>query len=355
VYALAEDAYRTLRMEREAQCIIISGESGAGKTEASKLIMQYIAAVSNRDVSGRIEKVKEQILKSNPVLEAFGNAKTLRNDNSSRFGKYMELIFDFAANPIGANVQNFLLEKSRVVNAAPGERNFHIFYRLKEGLSSGDLATFNLTPKYEDFNYLAKSGCYSVPRVNEKQEFKEMMDGMESLGMSGQEIAEVFSTVSSILWIGQVEFVPVKSKVKDKAEVEIKDMDPIRRIASMLQCDENTLAQVFFSRQFSAGNEKSIKTFLSMDQAVYTRDALAKVKFSKLFLFVNCFQTLYFRLFDWIVGFLNKAMHITRSVANADDKVSSNMGVLDIYGFGTLLNFPNFRLIWPRNFRKQFF
>eukprot|EP00475_Leptophrys_vorax_P030591 TRINITY_DN4597_c0_g2_i1.p1 TRINITY_DN4597_c0_g2~~TRINITY_DN4597_c0_g2_i1.p1 ORF type:complete len:1030 (+),score=334.18 TRINITY_DN4597_c0_g2_i1:248-3091(+) len=306
-------------MERDPQCIIISGESGAGKTEASKLIMQYIAAVSNRDVSNRIEKVKEQILKSNPVLEAFGNAKTLRNDNSSRFGKYMELIFDFGGNPIGANVQNFLLEKSRVVNPAQGERNFHIFYRLKEGLSSGDLQTFNLTPSYEEFNYLAKSGCFTVPRVNEKAEFKDMMDGMESLGMNGQEIAEIFATVSSILWIGQVDFSPVKSKVKNQAEVEIKDMDPVTRIASMLQCDENTLAQAFISRQFSAGNEKSIKTFLSMDQAIYTRDALAK--------------TLYFRLFDWIVGFLNKAMHITRSVGGAEDKVSSNMGVLDIYGF----------------------
>lgn len=99
-----------------------TGESGAGKTEASKLILQYIAAVSNSGANSRLEKVKEKILSSNPVLESFGNAKTLRNDNSSRFGKYMELMFDHAANPIGGTVQNFLLEKSRIVNTAMGER-----------------------------------------------------------------------------------------------------------------------------------------------------------------------------------------------------------------------------------------
>lgn len=122
VYALAHDAYRTLKYDKENQCIIISGESGAGKTEASKFILHFISAVSRSDRSGKIKKVKEKILSSNPVLESFGNAKTLRNDNSSRFGKYMTLMFDHSANPVGGTVQNYLLEKSRVVNTAMGER-----------------------------------------------------------------------------------------------------------------------------------------------------------------------------------------------------------------------------------------
>uniref|UniRef100_A0A4W4FJS8 Myosin IB n=1 Tax=Electrophorus electricus TaxID=8005 RepID=A0A4W4FJS8_ELEEL len=133
IYALSDEAYRSLRDQDKDQCILITGESGAGKTEASKLVMSYVAAVCGK--GHEVNKVKEQLLQSNPVLEAFGNAKTVRNDNSSRFGKYMDIEFDFKGDPLGGVISNYLLEKSRVVKQPRGERNFHIFYQLLSGAS----------------------------------------------------------------------------------------------------------------------------------------------------------------------------------------------------------------------------
>ena len=130
VFATAEAAYRSMISEEENQCVIISGESGAGKTEASKQIQNYIASVSSSGGNEAIDQVKKTFLESNPLLEAFGNAKTLRNNNSSRFGKYFELMFDRFGRPLGGKVSNFLHEKSRVVRPGKGERNFHVFYQL---------------------------------------------------------------------------------------------------------------------------------------------------------------------------------------------------------------------------------
>uniref|UniRef100_A0A8C7MA31 Myosin IB n=1 Tax=Oncorhynchus kisutch TaxID=8019 RepID=A0A8C7MA31_ONCKI len=137
IYALADEAYRSLRDQDKDQCILITGESGAGKTEASKLVMSYVAAVCGK--GQEVNKVKEQLLQSNPVLEAFGNAKTMRNDNSSRFGKYMDIEFDFKGDPLGGVISNYLLEKSRVCKQPRGERNFHIFYQLLSGASDDTL------------------------------------------------------------------------------------------------------------------------------------------------------------------------------------------------------------------------
>lgn len=131
IFALAEETYRMMKGEMVNQCVIISGESGAGKTESAKLIMKYVAAVSGS--SEGVEYVKSVILESNPLLEAFGNAKTLRNNNSSRFGKYFEIKFDRKGDPAGGRITNYLLEKSRVVVPQPGERTFHVFYQLLAG------------------------------------------------------------------------------------------------------------------------------------------------------------------------------------------------------------------------------
>jgi myosin I len=145
VYGVAEDAYRSMMTEKDNQCIIISGESGAGKTEAAKKVMEYIAAVSSSsDPNSGLEHVKNVILETNPLLEAFGNAKTLRNNNSSRFGKYFEISFTAQGQPCGGNIRNYLLEKSRVVYQIPGERNFHIFYQFCKGSSEAEKRVYYL-------------------------------------------------------------------------------------------------------------------------------------------------------------------------------------------------------------------
>ncbi|XP_078023475.1 unconventional myosin-Ic-like [Epinephelus lanceolatus] len=167
IYAVADNSYRSMRTERKDQCILISGESGVGKTEVSKKILQYYAVTC--PASEHVQTVKDRLLQSNPVLEAFGNAKTLRNDNSSRFGKYMDIQFDFKGAPVGGHIINYLLEKSRVVHQNHGERNFHIFYQLIEGGEEDLLRHLGLERNPQQYQYLVKvSVCYfkeSVCRV----------------------------------------------------------------------------------------------------------------------------------------------------------------------------------------------
>lgn len=149
---MTDNAFRSLIEENRGQCVLISGESGSGKTEASKKVLQYIAACSGHQTT--VEGVKDKLLKSNPVLEAFGNAKTNRNDNSSRFGKYMDIQFDYKGAPIGGNILNYLLEKSRVVAQTAGERNFHIFYQLLAGADAALLQELRLERDLSSYGYL---------------------------------------------------------------------------------------------------------------------------------------------------------------------------------------------------------
>src|SRR6201746_1998007 len=158
VYAIAESAYYKMVSYKENQCVIISGESGAGKTEAAKRIMQYIANVSGGSNSS-IQEIKDMVLATNPLLESFGNAKTLRNNNSSRFGKYLQLQFNAQGEPVGADVTNYLLEKSRVVGQIVNERNFHIFYQFTKGASQTYRTNFGVqTP--ETYIYTSRSKCF---------------------------------------------------------------------------------------------------------------------------------------------------------------------------------------------------
>lgn len=213
VFATAEAAYRNMIQEEDNQCVIISGESGAGKTEASKQIQAYIAKVSGG--GPQVEQTKKVFLESNPVLEAFGNAKTLRNNNSSRFGKYFELKFDRYGAPIGGLITNYLLEKSRIVRPGRGERNFHIFYQL---LSSQLADTLGVKAPAASFAYLNggvkdKSGgaggscADKVEGVDDAHEMEVTLNAMKSVGMKNGQIKSVLSLVAAILHLGKNRFV----------------------------------------------------------------------------------------------------------------------------------------------------
>lgn len=307
IFSLSEDTYRSLVRQGCDQCIIVTGESGSGKTEASKKIMQYIAAVSGN--SKQIVKVKEQLLKSNPVLEAFGNAKTLRNDNSSRFGKYLEIFFDRAGDPIGGKIRNFLLEKNRVTNAAKGERNFHIFYQLTRGCAGSLRDSYELKEP-EFFKYLSQTGMFNLGKSSSEDVdgWKETCDGLDALGITTNTQNDIFSVLSGILWIGQLSFEGDSDKAKlSKGSDEIVD-----RVAKLLGADKEKLKQCFTERQSHGLGRESIVRFLNPTEAEQTRDALAKV--------------IYHRLFDWLVEQINIA--IRPKVIRI-----SSIGVLDIYGF----------------------
>ncbi|EJW77006.1 hypothetical protein WUBG_12084, partial [Wuchereria bancrofti] len=172
IYAVADNMFRNMIIDNESQCVIISGESGAGKTVEAKYIMGYIARISGG--GQRLQHVKDVILQSNPLLESFGNSATVRNWNSSRFGKYVEIVFSRGGEPIGGKVSNFLLEKSRVVHQNQGERNFHIFYQLCTGADEKLKTNLGITA-LDYYSYLNHSGCYKIDGIDDAKEFKQTL------------------------------------------------------------------------------------------------------------------------------------------------------------------------------------
>ncbi|XP_066913408.1 unconventional myosin-Ie-like [Clytia hemisphaerica] len=305
VYALTDNMYRNMLIEQERQCVIISGESGAGKTVSAKFIMNYIAKVSGG--SGNVAKVKEVILESNPLLEAFGNAKTVRNNNSSRFGKYVEIQFTRGGQPEGGKISNFLLEKSRVVTQNQDERNFHIFYQLINGASAEDKEQFGLAePDY--YYYLNQSGCYKVDDVNDVKEYEDTRNAMYTMGITNDQQASILQLVAGILHLGNISF----QEVGNYAQPENDDF--LQYPAYLLQISAEALKEKLISRVVESqwGSKKEvINMTLNVEQASYTRDALAKA--------------IYTRIFDWLVGAINRAME--------KDSSEISVGILDIYGF----------------------
>ncbi|KAM9294283.1 unconventional myosin-Ie-like [Gastrophryne carolinensis] len=305
IYALADTMYRNMLIDGENQCVIISGESGAGKTVAAKYIMGYISKVSGG--GPKVQHVKDIILKSNPLLEAFGNAKTVRNNNSSRFGKYFEIQFSRGGEPDGGKISNFLLEKSRVVSQNTGERNFHIFYQLLEGATAEDRENLGVTsPDY--YFYLNQSAVYNVDSVSDKEDFAETMAAMDVVGLTHEEQASVLQIVAGILHLGNIAF----RENGNYAVVESADF--LAFPSYLLGIDQTRLQEKLTSRKMDSkwgGKSEVIDVTLNVEQACFTRDALSKA--------------LYTRLFDFLVQAVNKAMR--------KDMEEYNIGVLDIYGF----------------------
>ncbi|XP_057707922.1 unconventional myosin-Ib isoform X2 [Corythoichthys intestinalis] len=308
IYALADEAYRSLRDQDKDQCILITGESGAGKTEASKLVMSYVAAVCGK--GQEVNKVKEQLLQSNPVLEAFGNAKTVRNDNSSRFGKYMDIEFDFKGDPLGGVISNYLLEKSRVVKQPRGERNFHIFYQLLSGASDDTLKKLKLDRDFSKYNYLSLDSAV-VNGLDDATSFRTVKNAMQIVGFMEDEVQSVLELVAAVLKLGNIEFKP-ESRLNGTDESRVKDKNDLKEMCELLGIEQTVLERAFSYRTVEAKVEK-VSTTLNVAQAYYARDALAK--------------NLYSRLFSWLVTRINESI---KAQTKTRHKV---MGVLDIYGF----------------------
>ncbi|KAM4880940.1 unconventional myosin-Ia [Sylvia borin] len=308
IYAIADDAYRSLRDRDRDQCILITGESGAGKTEASKLVMSYVAAVSSK--GEEVNKVKEQLLQSNPVLEAFGNAKTVRNDNSSRFGKYMDIEFDFKGEPLGGVISNYLLEKSRIVRHVKGERNFHIFYQLLAGASPQLLQQLKLRQDCGHYGYLNRESS-SLPGMDDAANFQAMQDAMRIIGFLPAEVTELLEVTAVVLKLGNIQL-SSSFQASGMEACSITEPQELREICQLIGLDPSTLEQALCSRTVKARDE-TVLTTLTVPQGYYGRDALAK--------------NIYSRLFDWLVKRINTSIQVK------SDEQRKVMGVLDIYGF----------------------
>ncbi|CAD5211123.1 unnamed protein product [Bursaphelenchus xylophilus] len=308
IYALADNMYRNMMIDTESQCVIISGESGAGKTVAAKYIMTYVARISGG--GSRVQHVKDVIIKSNPLLEAFGNAATLRNWNSSRFGKYVEIQFGRGGEPIGGKISNFLLEKSRVCNLGKGERNFHIFYQLLAGADKNMRENLGISnPDY--YGYLAQSGCYEAEGTEDRKEFGATLEAMETVGISEQDQLQILQMVSAILHIGNITF------AEDGNYAKIMSDEYLQFPAYLLGLTTEAIKSKLTSRKLESkwGKEtEQIDVQLNVEQAIYNRDAWVK--------------GMYTRLFDYLVNSVNAAL---KSTVKHDSNLS--IGILDIYGF----------------------
>uniref|UniRef100_A0A8C5G6B5 Myosin Ic, paralog b n=1 Tax=Gouania willdenowi TaxID=441366 RepID=A0A8C5G6B5_GOUWI len=309
IYAVADNSYRSMRTERKDQCILISGESGAGKTEASKKILQYYAVTC--PASEQVQTVKDRLLQSNPVLEAFGNAKTLRNDNSSRFGKYMDIQFDFKGAPVGGHIINYLLEKSRVVHQNHGERNFHIFYQMMEGGEEDLLRRLGLERNPQQYQYLVKGNCPKVSSINDRSDWKVVRKALTVIGFNEDE--ELLNIIASVLHLGNVQYGGEDGIACITSDTQIK------YLARLLAVNGSVLTEALTHKKIIAKGEELVSP-LNLEQASSARDALSKA--------------VYGRTFTWLVNKINA------SLAYTDDsyKNYSVIGLLDIYGFEVFQN-----------------
>ncbi|KPP75317.1 unconventional myosin-Ih-like [Scleropages formosus] len=346
IYALADNAYHTMLTEMNNHFILISGESGAGKTEASKRILQFYA-VSCPSTS-LLDRARDRMLVSNPVLEAFGNAKTLKNDNSSRFGKYMDIQFNREGEAVGGHILSYLLEKSRVVYQNHGERNFHIFYQLVEGGEEETLRLLGLERNCQHYCYLVQGEGGTLNTVNYKNDWKTMQKALFVLGFSEKEtevrirpvtlkkvnpifhsIAEVeryltagpgcnkssipivmqylFGIIGSILHLGNVQF-----EADSKGYAHPASKAELRWVSKLLGVHVQVLQEALTFKKIEAKTEEVLSPF-SVDHAIYARDALTKA--------------LYDRTFTWLVNKINE------SLENKDSTKKTVIGLLDIYGF----------------------
>ncbi|XP_035817765.1 myosin-17 isoform X6 [Zea mays] len=293
--------------EGKSNSVLVSGESGAGKTETTKLLMRYLAFLGGRSGTGE-RTVEQQVLESNPVLEAFGNAKTVRNNNSSRFGKFVEIQFDKSGKISGAAIRTYLLERSRVCQINSPERNYHCFYFLCAAPSE-DLKKYKLGDP-SSFHYLNQSACIQVDGINDAEEYLATRNAMDTVGITDQEQEAIFRVVAAVLHLGNINF--AKGREVDSSIIkDDKSRFHLKTAGELLMCDCEKLENALIKREINTP-EGVITTTVGPNSATISRDGLAK--------------QIYSRLFEWLVNRINASI-------GQDPDSNKLIGVLDIYGF----------------------
>ncbi|XP_069586692.1 unconventional myosin-X [Ranitomeya imitator] len=306
IFAVANECYRCLWKRHDNQCVLISGESGAGKTESTKLILKYLSAMSQHslEVSSKEKtaSVEQAILESSPIMEAFGNAKTVYNNNSSRFGKFIQLHICQKGHIQGGRIVDYLLEKNRVVRQNPEERNYHIFYALLEGAGKEEREAFYLLHP-EKYHYLNQSGCIRDETISDKETFHEVKTAMEVMKFKSEDVREVFRLLAGILHLGNIDFMTAGG-------AQISTKTALGRTADLLGLDSEQLTEALTHRSMILRGEE-ISTPLSIQQAIDSRDSVA--------------MALYSQCFTWVIRKIN-----SRVKGKNDFK---SIGILDIFGF----------------------
>lgn len=298
------------------QTIVVSGESGAGKTVSAKYIMRYFATreppdqpgIRSRGRADTMSETEEQILATNPVMEAFGNAKTTRNDNSSRFGKYIEIMFNKETDIIGARIRTYLLERSRLVFQPLKERNYHIFYQLVAGATDSERQEFGLGP-VEEFDYLNQGHAPQIDGVDDADEFRATRESLSRIGVSEHQQSQLWRILAALLHIGNIKITATRT------DSQLSASEPaLVKACELLGIDAENFAKWTVKKQLVTRGEK-IMSNLTQQQAIVVRDSVAKFIYSSLF--------------DWLVETINSGLAPPEIV----EQVKSFIGVLDIYGF----------------------
>ncbi|XP_041442607.1 unconventional myosin-IXa isoform X4 [Xenopus laevis] len=329
IYAVADAAYHAMLRRQLNQCIVISGETGSGKTQSTNFLIHHLTALSQKGFASGVEQI---ILGAGPVLEAFGNAKTSQNNNSSRFGKFIQVNYHETGTVRGAYVEKYLLEKSRLVYQEQQERNYHVFYYLLAGASEEEKAEFHLEHP-ESYHYLNQRTRKPQRQVwgenydedetdslggegeDLRHDFERLQLAMEMVGFLPATRRQIVSLLSAILHLGNIQY---KRKTYRDESIDISNPETLSIVSELLKVREEMLLDALITRKTVTVGEKLILPY-RLPEAITARDSLAK--------------SLYTALFDWIVFRINHALLNINSKAIDEGSQTLSIGVLDIFGF----------------------
>uniref|UniRef100_A0A671YG95 Myosin-9 n=1 Tax=Sparus aurata TaxID=8175 RepID=A0A671YG95_SPAAU len=307
IYAITDTSYRSMMQDREDQSILCTGESGAGKTENTKKVIQYLAHVASSHKTKKDQgELEKQLLQANPILEAFGNAKTVKNDNSSRFGKFIRINFDVNGYIVGANIETYLLEKSRAIRQAKDERTFHVFYYMLTG--AGDkLRNELLLENYNNYRFLS-NGNVTIPGQQDKDLFTETMEAFKIMSIPEDEQIGMLKVVSSVLQLGNMNF----KKERHTDQASMPDNTAAQKVCHLMGMNVTEFTRAILSPRIKVGRDY-VQKAQTQEQAEFAVEALAKATYE--------------RMFRWLVMRINKALDKTKRQG------ASFIGILDIAGF----------------------